>query len=467
MLMGCTVGPDFPKLKPPSVERYTRNNIESQTIVSATQSHTQHFVYRKDLPNKWWELFKSKELNSLISEALKNNPTVSAAKATLRQAQENYRAQTGASLPQASLNLGATPTRFAPAIYGLNFPTNDFVLYNATVNVSYALDIFGGLKRQSEGYEALASYQTYQLQAAELTLISNVTTAAFKLASLNEQIYATREIIRMQESMVTIVKRQLEVGGTSQVDVINLEKILLQTESTLPALEKSLEQTKNMLAIYLGKPPSKVDIPAFKLETFADPKKIPLLIPAKLVENRPDILAASELLHKASSDVGVATANLLPQFNLSANVGEIATQTNLTSIAGQAAVWSFGPSLVQPLLNGGTLSAKKRAAIAAYENAYANYTQIVLQGLQNVADSLHAIGSDAQTLQHQRHLYKKNMATLHITLKQFEVGGTSYSTLLNTQVLVQQSLMNLIQAQAAKLSDTAALFQALGGGWWE
>lgn len=466
-IISCTVGPDFPKLKPPAVSRYTKNNIESQTIHSATKSTTQKFVYKEDLPEKWWELFKSKTLNELIKKALKNNPTISAAKATLHQAHENYKAQTGASLPQAHLNAGAMPTQIASVINGFKIPATDFMLYFATVNVSYALDVFGGLKRQSEGYSALASYQAYQLQAAFLTIVGNVTTTAFKLASLNEQIQATHEIIKVQESMLAIVKRQLAVGGAAKTDVINLEKILLQTKTTLPALLKSLDQTKHMLAIYLGEPPSTVHIPTFKLENFADPKEIPLLLPAKLIEKRPDILAASELLHKAGTDIGVATANLLPQFNFNAAAVEIASQQNWAMINGPATIWLFGPSLVQPILNGGSLSAKKRAAIAAYENAYANYTQTVLQGLQNVADSLAALSNDAKSLQHQRNLYKENMSNLHIVLQQFDAGGTSYSTLLNAQVLVQQSLINLVQAQATKLSDTAALFQSFGGGWWE
>ena len=461
----CTVGPDFHHPEPISVKTYS---VESHPMAESGSSL--HYTYNKTLPQKWWQLFNSTQLNNLIQDGLKHNQNLAAAQATIRAARANFNAVTGSELPQVGVNAAANITRFDPAAYGIGagvFPSTDFVLYNASVSVAYNLDLFGGLKRQAEASAAYVAYQAYQLQAAELTLSANITTAVFKIAMLNEEIDATNAIINAQESILKIAREQLKTGGIAMYDVNNLEKDLLQTKASLPGLIKSQEQTKHLLAIYLGKAPAQIDFSNFKLQNFKIVEEIPLLVPAKLAYQRPDILSAIALLHQASANVGVATANLYPSFSISGSGGPIATQQSWNAFSAQGWIWSVGPSLNLPIFNGGTLQAEKKAAIAELDNATANYRETVLIGLQNVADCLSALDLDNKTLITQVAYYKKSMDNLAISQKQFNAGGISVSQLLNVEILANLALINKLQTQGMRLSDTSALFQSLGGGWWK
>jgi NodT family efflux transporter outer membrane factor (OMF) lipoprotein len=460
-ITACTVGPDFHRPLPPTVQHYTRENIESQS------SDGMRFAYNKPLPKQWWQLFNSKAINDLITEALAHNQTLAASGATLVQAQQNLNAVAGTQLPQVGLNAAVTPQQFAPVIYGFDsFPTTAFVLYTASVNVSYNLDLFGALKRQVEAYGALVEYQAYQLQGAKITLVGNVTNIVFKVALLNAQITNTKAIITAQESLLEIARKQLLTGGIAKIDVNSIEKTLLQTKASLPDLEKSLDQTKNLLAVYLGRAPSEIKISDFKLDDFKTLQEIPLTLPSDLARQRPDILASEALLHQASAQVGVATANMYPQFNILASGGPIAAQNTWQSLSGQSWIWSIGPGMTLPIFTGGTLNAQRKAAIAGFEIALANYKQTVLQGLQNVADCLSALKQDSKALIFQEKYYTTANENLFITKGQYNAGGASLNQLLNSQILLNQALIAREQASSLKLSDTVALFQALGGAWW-
>lgn len=458
LISSCTVGPDFHRPAPPAISQYTRNNPTNATI---------SFVYGKPLPQQWWQLFHSEILNNLMNEALQDNQNLKAAQATLRQAQQNLNAVTGGQLPQVDSNLSATGMQFAPAQFGFsNLPASDFVLYNASVNVSYSLDLFGGIKRQIESYGAQTQYQSYQMKGARLALSANLSTTLFKLALLNEQINNTQAIIDAEKSLFAIAKKQQVMGGVNQLDVNNVENNLFQSKINLANLEKERERTMNQLAIYLGKAPSQMGSMNLKLNEFSIEKEIPLIIPSQLVRQRPDILAAEALLHQACAEVGVATANLYPQIDISGSGGRLATQTTWKSLSGQSWIWSIGPNISIPIFSGGTLTAQKKAAIAGFDIALANYRQTVLQGLQNVADCLMALELDNENLTMQTSSYDKTHQNLRILQQQLHMGGVSLAQLLNAQIADNQALMNKLQVESLKLSDTAALFQALGGGWW-
>jgi NodT family efflux transporter outer membrane factor (OMF) lipoprotein len=183
------------------------------------------------------------------------------------------------------------------------------------------------------------------------------------------------------------------------------------------------------------------------------------------VRQRPDIRASEELLHAACARIGIATANLYPQLTITGNFGS--ESTILTGLfSGGTAIWGVGAGLLQPVFRGGELTAKRRAAIADYEQAEANYRQTVLLAFQNVADVLRALELDAQALKAQVDAEAAADDSLDLTRKQFQLGAVSYLSLLNAQQQYQRARINLVQAQAARFADTAALFQALGGGWW-
>ncbi len=464
----CAVGPDFKRPAPPKTDSYTTSSLPAQTAdPQGTGGGAQKFLFNQDISGQWWTLFQSPPLDELIHQALRNSPSLVAAQATLRQAQETLSSRSGALyLPQVDLNPSATRQKTSGASFGVpGFPSSIFNLYNASVNVSYALDIFGASRRTLEGLRAQVDYQQYQLQGAYLTLTANIVTTALQEASLRAQLDATRDILTAQETQLRVTQRQFDLGAVGRSEVLTQRTELAQTRATLPALEKALAQTRHQLAVLLGELPNVEGLAEFNLATLHLPLDLPVSLPSSLVRQRPDILASEALLHQASAEVGVATANLYPQINLSGSFGYQATRVG-DVFNGSNEVWSIGASLLQPLFHGGELTAKRRASIAAYEEAAAQYRQTVLQAFKNVADALRAIEADARALESQNDAAALAQDSLNLTQRQFDLGAVSYLSLLTAQRQYQQARLNQVQAQAMRYADTAALFQALGGGWW-
>ncbi|HVE07314.1 MAG TPA: efflux transporter outer membrane subunit [Paraburkholderia sp.] len=466
-LAGCMVGPDYRTPAPPSTDRYTTTPLPQQTASAPDASGApQRFAPGDDIPAAWWALFHCEPLDALIRTSLANSPNIASARAALRQSRENLRAQFGASLlPKVDAQLNAAREKFNGITFGAPEFSEDLNLYNSSVSVSYSLDVWGGGRRQVEAARSQVDYQRYQLQAAWLALTANLVTAAVKEASLRAQIEATEEIARDEDAQLTLLKKQFELGGVGRTDVLNQQTLLAQTRATLPPLQQQLDQTRHQLAVLSGSPPSDPSLPEFRLDMFALPQTLPVSVPSALVRQRPDILAADATLHAASAQIGVATAAMFPQITLSASYGT-QSLTPAELFRAESTVWSVGAGLLQPIFRGGELLAQKRAAVAAYEQAEAQYRQTVLLGFQNVADSLRALEHDATGLAAQHEAWQSAGDALEMARGQYKLGGISYLTLLITQRQYQQSVVDLAQAQAARYADTAALFQALGGGWW-
>ena len=465
----CTVGPDFHRPEAPKTGVYTAKALPDKTAAAPVAGgDAQSFVFGQDIPALWWVVFHSDALDQLIRQALADSPTLAAAQAALREARQNVRAEIGAAFfPAIDANASAEREKFSGAAFGQ--PTSKgstFNLYNASVNVSYALDIFGGARREVEALRSQVDYQRFQLEGAYLTLTSNIVTAAIKEASLRAQILTTQEVLKVEGEQLDLVERQLHLGGVSRSDVLAQQTQLAQTRATLPPLEKELQQTRHQLAVLVGKLPGEgATLPEFDLDGMKLPPELPVTLPSSLVRQRPDIQASEALLHAASAQVGVATANLYPQVTLSGSYGSEATKVGDLFQNGSS-VWSLAAGLLQPVFHGGELTARRSAAVAAYDQAAAQYRETVLQAFQNVADVLRALDADATALKAQAEAEAAARDTLGLTQKQFEFGAVSYLSLLNAQRQYQQTKIALVQAQAARFSDTAALFQALGGGWW-
>ncbi len=465
---GCAVGPDFRSPPAPEVITYTEKPIPMETASApGIAGDAQRFVDGRDIPAQWWTLFHSEALDQLIRRALEENPTLAAAEAALRQAQENLRARAGAVLyPSLDASVAGARQKIAGASSGLpDSAGSTFSLFNASVSVSYALDIFGGGRRELEALRAQVDQQRFQLAGAHLALTSNIVTAAIREASLRGQIRANEEIAAAEEKQLEMVERQSVLGGASHADVLAQQAQVAQTKAALPVLERELAQTRNLLATLSGRFPGDAELPEFRLEEFQLPQELPVSIPSSLVRQRPDIRVAEELIHAACANVGVATADLYPKITLTADMGYNSLRVDELFTPG-AAFWSLGAGLLQPLFRGGELTARRRAAIAAYEQAQALYQDTVLQAFQNVADVLQALETNARTLRAQAEAEAVARDSLNLTEKQFHYGATNYLTLLNAQRQHQRALIILVQAQAARFADTAALFQALGRGWW-
>jgi NodT family efflux transporter outer membrane factor (OMF) lipoprotein len=465
-ITGCSVGPDFHTPVSPDAKSYTQNPLPNKTAhTTGIAGASQYFRLNQNIPAQWWTLFRSKNLNTLIARGIANSPTLESAKAAIKQAQENLNAEVGTGLfPSVSAQLAATRQNYPNASSG-GEGGDLFNLYNSSVNVSYNLDVFGGLRRTLEGLQAQVDYQKFQLEAAYLTLSANIATTAITAASLRAQIADTQALIRSQENTFGITQRQLHLGGASEADVLLQQTQLAQTRATLPPLQKSLAQYENSLAVLVGALPSEVGLPKLTLNELTLPLQLPISVPSRLTRQRPDIRAAEALLHQASAQVGVAKANRFPQFPLTASYGYSSTQ-KAGFFGPNNVFWNFGGQLNQSIFDAGSLKAKQKVAVAAYEQSAAQYRQTVLEAFQNVADALHAIQTDADALKAQTTAEQSAQRTFSLIRQQYALGAVSYLALLDAERQYQQASISRIQAQAARYVDTAALFQALGGGWW-
>ena len=465
-LTACAVGPDFRPPPAPPVSGYTPEaRLAGTAAADVAAGASQKFDTGRDIPAEWWKVFHSHELDALITEALLSNPNLEAAQAALWQANENLYAQAGALLPTADLPASGTRQQFSPAEFGGTGPPSKFNLYQASVNASYTLDVFGGTRRQIEASAATADYQRFELEAAYLTLTSNVVTAVVAEASLRGQIEATLDIIKIENDQLVVVRHQFDVGAAARTDVLTQQSEVATAQATLPPLQKQLEQQRHVILALIGRFPSEIAPDRFTLGSLRLPRDLPLSLPSQLIEQRPDIRAAEAQLHEASANIGVAVANMLPKFTLTADYGTAAL-TTATLFTPGAAVWTLAASGTQPLFHGFTLLHQERAAKAAYEQADAQYRNTVLSAFQNVADALRALQLDAATLRAQRNALRAAADTLDLGRGQYQLGAITYVILLNAQRSYQQARLAVVQAQAARFADTAALFQALGGGWW-
>jgi NodT family efflux transporter outer membrane factor (OMF) lipoprotein len=471
-LAACAVGPDYHQPAAPAVSGYTTTALPAATAVAGGVS--QQFVSGQDISADWWTLFGSPELNDLINAALQNNPTLVAAQNTLLEAEENVRAEQGAFFPGISGSLQyerQKPSSAELATAGGSLTNNasvnipPFNLYNASVSVSYSPDVFGLVRRQVEGLAAQADYQRYELEAAYLTLTSNIVTAAVAEASLNAQIAATRQIIAIDQHQLNILNQQFSFGGVAMADVLSEQAALASAEANLPPLEALLAQERNQLADYVGVFPANFHYDDFTLESLNLPSTVPESLPSALVNQRPDIQAAAAQLHEASANVGVATANMLPQITLSANVGQEALEAG-SLFTPDNLLWSLVAGVTQPIFEGGTLSAKRKASIAALQASGAQYQVTVLAAFQNVANALQALQYDADTLAADQVAEQASARSLKVIQSQVQLGGQPFTAVLTAQSTYQTAIIARVKAQASRLSDSAALYQALGGGWW-
>ena len=464
LVTGCASGPDFQRPPPPTVSGYTGDPVPSETVSAASLSgETQRFTADGTVGAQWWRELGSSKLDTLVEAALQGSPTIAAAQATLRQWQELYAAQAGAKLyPQADLGIGGQRQRLSPSALGQPGEPREFDLYDAGIGVRYQLDLSGGNRRSLEALAARTDYRRYELEGARLTLSANVVACAITRARLAGQIEATKAILLSLDQQVAVARDRLRLGHASPNDVLALQAQADQTRAELPRLRKQLQQNEHLLAVLMGRAPGAGSLPALALEEFTLPSDLPLVLPSALVRRRPDIQGAESLLRAANAEYGVAVAKMYPQLTISASLGSQALSA-AALFGGGAAVWSLAGQLTQPLFNPG-LPAEKRASLAAFEAAAANYQSIVLESLRDVADVLRALENDAQTLAALASADAAARQSLESIRSQYALGAASYVQVLAAEEQAQQTRLGLIAARAQRLLSSVALFQAIGGG---
>jgi NodT family efflux transporter outer membrane factor (OMF) lipoprotein len=467
LLAGCMVGPDFKKPAPPQVAGYGAQ--PPSTTASAPNlagGDAQRFATGADISADWWTLFHSQPLNDLIERSLANNPDLKAAQAALSVARENVLAQRGVYYPNVTASFEASRQKQSLALAPT--PNNNsfqYSLFTPQVSVSYPLDVFGLNRRNTELVKAQAEATRFQMIAAHVTLADNVVAAAIQDASLRAQIDATRQLIDINTQSVEILKYQLSKGYAGGLDLAAQESQLAQVAATLPPLLKQAAQQRDLLAILAGRFPSQAPAEQFELSGLKLPRELPLSLPSQLVAQRPDVLQAQANLHAASAQIGIATANRLPNIALTANAGSTALAIGRVFAPGNG-FWGIAGTATATVFDGGTLLHQERAARAAYVQAAEQYRSTVLSAFQNVADTLAALEQDAEGLKTAASAQDAAQVTLDLTQRQWRDGYANYLSLLSAEQAYQQARINLVQAQANRYADTAALFQALGGGWW-
>ena len=451
---GCAVGPNFVRPDPPDVDRYGSEAIPDDP----------HLALGREIAAEWWTLFRSPDLDRLLAQAVAANPTLAAARATLMQARENTNAAVGGLFPEIDATAGASRERSARLREGRNVGSDTANLYSLGVGVSYALDVFGGVRRTIEREDALADAQHFELAAAYLTLTGNAVTQAVAIASLRAQIAASEQIVADDEQNLALVQRKLDAGKAARSDVLTAQTQLAADAALLPPLRQQLAAARHALAVIAGELPARYAAPEFELASFVPLEEIPVTLPSELVRQRPDILAAEAQLHAASAEIGVATADLFPKLVLSGSLGTQALTTGAL-FSSPASAWMIAADAAQPIFRGGTLRAQRRAAIAAYDASLATYQQTVHEGFQQVADLLSALGHDRDATDAQRTLFDTAHEALRLQRIGYEAGKTDALRLIDAQRSYQRASLDLARAQAQQLQNSALLVVALGGGW--
>jgi NodT family efflux transporter outer membrane factor (OMF) lipoprotein len=468
LLSGCAVGPNFQRPAAPGVSGYTTITLTTtSSVTNVFGGEAQRFVTGADISGDWWTLFHSQPLNDLISLALTNNPDLQSAQAVLTVARENMLAGKGAFYPSVSASFSASRNKTSEEIAPVP-NANEFYysLFTPQVSVSYVPDVFGLNRRTVESLKAQEEAARFQLVATHITLSANVVLAAIQEASLRAQIDATRQLVAINANMVQVMQQQFAKGAATRLDLAAQESQLAQNEAALPPLLKQLAQQRDALAVLAGKFPSENLPERFALSDLQLPEDLPVTLPSQLVEQRPDVRLAEENLHAASAQVGIAIANRLPNITLTANAGTMALAAGKI-FAGGEGFWDLGAGVAAPIFEGGTLLHRERAAKAAYIQATEQYRSTVLTAFQNVADTLNVLQQDADALNSAAKAANAAKIALDLSRQKIRTGSdTAPLDLLNAEQTYQQAELNFVQAQANRYADTAALFQALGGGWW-
>jgi NodT family efflux transporter outer membrane factor (OMF) lipoprotein len=459
---GCTVGPDFHRPAAPTDVRYTQEPVSATAVADGK---SQRFVEGGGVAADWWRMLRCPAMDAMITHAIEVNPTLEGARATLRRNQDSLRAGYGVFFPQLDAHAGASRQLYNPSANGLPFPSNTFNLFSLSGTVSYAVDIWGGERRQVEQLRAAVDAQWYALAAADVMIASNVADAVIAQAAYRAEVDATEATLVVLREQERITRAQAEAGTVPYSNVLSVQSQLASTEAIIPALEDKADQASHLLAALLGTTSASWQPPRVALEDLQLPEDLPLTVPSQLVRQRPDILVSEAQLHAANAGIGIATAAMLPNLTLSASYGFGNTSPG-NLLDASSTLWSLGAGLTQPVFHGGTLYYQRKAAVEARNAAAAQYQQTVLAAFEQVADTLRGLEHDAEVLAAQRVAVETAEKAVRLLEANYQAGIATYLQVLAADSQYLQARIAYVEAVAQRLQDTVALYVALGGGWW-
>ncbi len=456
LLSACTVGPDFVPPKAEAPPTYTGPG-------EAALPPEQKLTLDKPADGEWWKQFHSPALDDLIARATQDNRDIAAARARLAQAGEDLAAAQGARLPQVSLGAAIGEQNYS---VGLRTPLTvtlpEFTYYAVQPSVAFPLDLFGGLKRNAERQAAFAQYRGYQLEAAYLSLYANIASEALRYAGARAQIANLEDIVQNDQRDVALVQDAIEAGSATRTQLLSVQSQLASDRTLLPDFRQEEAVSRHALAVLAGQAAGGWAMPELALDGFALPGEIPGALPSELIHQRPDILAAEAELHMASAAIGIATANLYPQVNLSAAL----TRQALTPgdlFSGSPNIWSIAGTLTQPLFNGGALRAERRAAIDAYQAALADYEKTVLKAFAEVADNLEALANDGERVAAETAAEESSAASLDLARRSYAAGNSGILDVIDAERRYAEARLGLSRAREQRLLHTVQLYVSLGG----
>jgi NodT family efflux transporter outer membrane factor (OMF) lipoprotein len=463
-IAGCAFGPVHPQtdLSLPT----SMGAVASTAPITPASGPSQTIAIGPQVEKDWWTAFDNSDLNALVASALRHNNDIQTADAALRQAAELGRAANGARLPTLDLGYQAERARVSDALATPLFDPNQtlYTLHTAQVTVGYAFDVFGGVRSKIVSARAAAEVQRNRFEAARTTVVANVVLAVIQTGSVKAQIMAAKQNIASNAELLAMMRRRQQLGSIGTLDVATQETALASAEGTLPPLQRTLAHQLALISVLTGKAPGTPLSPIPDLAALVLPRSLPISLPSDLVRRRPDVQAAEAQMRGAGADVGTAIAARLPAFQLSATAGGAATDFAQMFATGNP-FWTLIGGITQPLFHGGALRHQQKAAEAALDGAKSQYRASVLQAFVDVSDALNGLRTDADALDAASRASDAAGRTFHYVQRQLELGDVGTLTLLNASAANAQASLQLIQSRAARLSDSVALFQAMGGGW--
>ncbi|WP_233863253.1 efflux transporter outer membrane subunit [Paraburkholderia adhaesiva] len=455
---GCAWGPGGKAPEMPEPAHYGAAPQPAQTV--AALGVAQQFVVGAKPVPQWWTLYGSDSLDALVDEGLRNSPNLAAAEHNLQAAREQLRGQIGSSLLPTVDALGVAQHQRVPGVPQLGFNGTEADLFAGLVQVRYTFDLFGATRLNNEALASRVDLQTYQFDSARRSLAGNIVAAAIGAAVLHAQVDATERLVTLANAQADDLAKRYALGAVSHTDMLSAQQSAASIATTLPVLRQQLSATRHSLAVLLGRTPDAAP-PDLDLSSLTLPAQVPVVVPSELLKSRPDVEAAAAALTAAAADVGAATAQMFPSITLSAALGQAGFSWPAAT-SGVGALWLIGASLTQPIFHGGALLAQRRAALQSYDAANASYKQTVLAAFQNVADQLAALEHDAQALDSASLSARSSAGVYEETNARYRLGAVPYYAVRQSEQQWRNAQLDEIRYRGSRLSDTAALFQAMG-----
>lgn len=452
---GCTPGPR-PQLNAPqpparAAERITPASGPAQMLEPGL------------VERGWWRRFGSARLDALVDQALRANNDLAAADANLRQARALARAVAGDLGPQVDLGFTADRSRVSNRISSplIDVTENDYTLSTAQLSVSYPLDLFGLGRNQRRSARARARVAGFQLDAARTTVVSNLVVAVVSAAALDAQVEAAQASIASNRDILRLIEARQRLGELGQADVARQVTALAVAEGALPPLERARQHQRALIQTLIGAPAGAAPPPLPALTELTLPDALPLALPGAIVAHRPDVRAAQAAVEGAANDVGAAIAARLPQLTINGSFGGASEKIGSLFTSGNLFFSAVG-GIAQPLFHSGALKARQRGAEAALAAAEAQYRAAALQAYLDVDDALAGLRTDAAALDAAARARAAATRSLAFTRRQAQLGQVGTLALLAAAAADADAAQALVQAQAARLVDTVALYQASG-----